>query len=92
MDIKPADLRERNERRFPPVRRKTIDQLAEQLFAVQRLCQWLAWETHGDAYVRVRELNELFHLANRQLRDIKNGSDGDEVRPARARRSEPGGR
>ncbi len=74
MEMKLFEMRERKERRSRPVRRETIDQLTEQLFVVQKIGQWLAHETHGDAYVRVRELNELFHQANRQLRDIKNGT------------------
>lgn len=65
---------EQQERRFPTERAATIDELTEQLFVVQKMGQWLAHETHGDAYVQVRELNELFHLANRKLRDIKNGT------------------
>ena len=76
MEKKLFEMRERKERRSRPVRRETIDQLTEQLFVVQKIGQWLAHETHGDAYVRVRELNELFHEAHRQLRDIKNGTTG----------------
>lgn len=73
MQVERLEIRERQERRALPVRRETIDQLIEQLFVVQRIGQWLAQETHGDAYVQVRELNELFHQANIQLRQIKNG-------------------
>ena len=65
----------RQERRSPATRPATIELLIEQLFVVQRLGRWLSLETHGDAYVRVRELNELLHQANRQVRDIKNGTN-----------------
>ncbi len=73
MEIRLLEMRGRKERRSCAVRRETIDQLIEQLFVVQKIGQWLAHETHGDAYVRVRDLNELFHQANVQLRQIKNG-------------------
>ncbi len=59
------------ERRSPPVRRETIDELTEQLLVVRRVGQWLANETHGDLYARVRRLNELFRLAYRHVRHIK---------------------
>lgn len=78
MAINRFEMRERKERRALPLRRDTIDQLAEQLFVVQKMGQWLAHETHGDAYVRVRELNELFHQANFQLRQIRNGRGAGE--------------
>lgn len=74
MEIKRFEMRVRKERRGLPVRRETIEQLIEQLFVVQKIGQWLAHETHGDAYVRVRELNELFHQANIQLCRIKKGA------------------
>lgn len=74
MEIKRFEMRERKERRAGSVRRETIEQLTEQLFVVQKMGQWLAQETHGDAYVQVRELNLLFHQANIQLRRIKNGA------------------
>lgn len=73
MVINEFEMRDRKERRALPVRRETLDQLAEQLFVVQKMGQWLAHETHGDAYVRVRELNELFHQANIRLRQMRNG-------------------
>ena len=71
MEIKPTDMRGRNERRLPGVRRATIEQLTEQLLVVQKMGQWLANETHGDSYDRVRELNELLHLAHIHLRGIE---------------------
>jgi hypothetical protein len=63
------------ERRIPAKRPPTIELLVEQLFVVQRISRWLSLETHGDAYVRVRELNELIHQAQRKLRDIQNGTN-----------------
>lgn len=59
------------ERRSPPQRRATVDVLDEHLLNVQRVGQWLARETHGDAYVPVRELNVLLHQARQQLRTIR---------------------
>lgn len=82
MQTNRLEIRERQERRSLPVRRETIDQLIEQLFVVQKIGQWLAHETHGDAYVPVREVNELLHQANIQLRQIKNGSADGNPRPA----------
>ncbi|MBY0270478.1 MAG: hypothetical protein K2X06_11450 [Burkholderiales bacterium] len=82
METKPFEMRERKERRALPVRRATIDQLTEQLFVVQKIGQWLARETHGDAYVQIRELNELFHQANIQLRRIKNGAGANKRLPS----------
>lgn len=82
MEIKRFEMRERKERRAGSVRRATIEQLTEQLFVVQKIGQWLAQETHGDAYVQVRELNELFHQANIQLRQFQNGKGDGNPRPA----------
>lgn len=59
------------ERRHPPVRRETIETLIEHLSLAQRTGRWLANETHGDAYSRVRELNEHLHLAQCKLREIQ---------------------
>lgn len=75
MEIRLIESRVRRERRSPAKRAATIDLLMEQLFVVQKIGRWLSLETHGDEYVRVRELNELFHQANRQLRDIQNGTN-----------------
>lgn len=74
MEIRLIESRARRERRSPAKRPATIELLIEQLFVVQKIDRWLSLETHGDTYVRVRELNELFHQANRQLRDIQNGT------------------
>jgi hypothetical protein len=60
------------ERRKYPARRETLAVLVEYLSLTQRTGQWLANETHGDAYSRVRELNEHLHQAQCKLRDIEN--------------------
>lgn len=75
MEIRRIESRGRRERRSPATRPVTIDQLIKQLSAVQRLGRWLSLETHGDAYIRERKLNEHLHQANRQVRDIQNGTD-----------------
>jgi len=75
MEIGPTESGVSRERRIPAKRPPTIELLMEQLFVVQRLGRWLSRETHGDAYVRVRELNELIHQAQRQLRDIQKGTN-----------------
>ena len=59
------------DRRRSPVRRETLLVLIEQLWLAQRTSQWLANETHGDAYTLVRELNEHLHQAQCRLRDIE---------------------
>lgn len=73
--IRFIDSTVRLERRCPATRPATIELLIKQLFVVQRLGRWLSLETHGDAYIRVRELNELLHQANRKVRDIQNGTN-----------------
>lgn len=75
MEIGLIESKPSQERRIPAKRPPTIELLIEQLFVVQRLGRWLSLETHGDAYVRVRELNELIHRAQRLLRDIQNGTN-----------------
>lgn len=50
---------------------ETIDELSHLLFVVQRMGHRLAYETHGDAYDKVRELNELLHKAHVKLVSIK---------------------
>lgn len=59
------------DRRKYPARRETLAVLVEHLTRPQRAGQWLANETHGDAYSRVRELNEHLHLAQCKLREIQ---------------------
>lgn len=47
-------------------RRETV----EEMFALRRIAQKighrLAYETHGESYESVRELNELLHLARQK--------------------------
>lgn len=52
-------------------RLETIDELSDLLVVVQEMGRRLADETHGDAYAKVRELNELLHQARLQLSRIK---------------------
>ena len=52
-------------------RRETIDELSDLLAVVQEMGHRLADETHGDAYAKVRALNELLHQARSQLNKIK---------------------
>ena len=59
------------DRRRSPERRETITVLVEHLSLAQRTGQWLANETHGDAYSSVRELNEHLHEAQCKLRAIQ---------------------
>lgn len=88
MDTGYIETRARPERRVPAARRDTIEILIEQLLVLQKVGQWLALETHGDAYVKVRAVNELFHQAHRQLRDMQNGETG--VGALRVRRMDSG--
>lgn len=59
------------DRRKHPARRETLAVLVEYLSLTQKTGRWLANETHGDAYSRVRELNEHLHQAQCKLRDIE---------------------
>jgi hypothetical protein len=69
------------DRRKYPARRETLAVLVEHLSLTQRTGQWLANETHGDAYSRVRELNEHLHLAQCTLRAIESnlGMGGEQT-------------
>jgi len=71
MDISRVETGALGERRKHPERRETITVLVEHLSLAQRTGQWLANETHGDAYSSVRELNEHLHEAQRKLRAIQ---------------------
>ena len=48
-----------------------IDQLAKLLSVTQDMGRKLANESHGRSYDRVRELNEILHLAREQLTAIE---------------------
>ena len=52
-------------------RLETIEELTDLLVVVQEMGRRLANETHGEAYASVRELNELLHLARRQMEKIR---------------------
>jgi len=71
MDMSRVNTGALGERRKPPARRETLVVLVEHLFLAQKTGQWLANETHGDAYSRVRELNEILHQAQGKLRAIQ---------------------
>jgi hypothetical protein len=48
-----------------------IDQLSKLLSVMQDVGRKLANESHGRAYDRVRELNEILHLAREQIGTIE---------------------
>jgi hypothetical protein len=52
-----------------------IEQLSKLLTVVQDLARKLADESHGRSYDKVRELNELLHLARQQLTSIQLDAD-----------------
>lgn len=53
-------------------RRKVhVEQLAELLAMVQDVAHKLANESHGRSYDQVHELNEILHLARRQIAAIE---------------------
>lgn len=53
------------------LRLQHIEQLSRLLTMIQGLARRLADESHGRAYDRVRELNELLHLARQQMTAIQ---------------------
>jgi len=52
-------------------RRETIDELSDLLVVVQEMGRRLAEESHGDAYAKVREFNEVLHQARIRLAAIQ---------------------
>jgi ElaB/YqjD/DUF883 family membrane-anchored ribosome-binding protein len=52
-------------------RQETINELSDLLVVVQEMGRRLADESHGEAYSRVRELNELLHQVRVQLSRIQ---------------------
>jgi len=48
---------------FEGEKRETVEELLSLLLVVQKMGRRLAYETHGDAYNAVRELNELLQQA-----------------------------
>jgi uncharacterized protein YfaS (alpha-2-macroglobulin family) len=52
-------------------RAETLEELADLMVVVQEMGRRLAYETHGDAYAPVQELNELLHQARSKLAEIR---------------------
>ncbi len=48
-----------------------VEQLSRLLMVVQDMARKLANESHGRSYDKVRELNELLHLARQQIDSIQ---------------------
>lgn len=48
-------------------RRETVGELADLLSIAQRMGRRLAYETHGDSYDFVRDLNQQLHLAREKI-------------------------
>ena len=55
-------------------RRETIEELSALLFVVQEMGQRLAYETHGEPYDLVRELNEILHQARQKMQQVQNAT------------------
>lgn len=60
------ELEERNE---------TIEELADLIVVVQEMGHRLAYETHGDDYSQVQELNELLHQVRMKITQIQRGAN-----------------
>jgi hypothetical protein len=52
-------------------RRETVGELIEFLVIIQKMGQRLAYETHGESYDLVYELNELLHQTREKLELIQ---------------------
>ncbi|WP_018606247.1 hypothetical protein [Uliginosibacterium gangwonense] len=52
-------------------RTETIEELADLIVVVQEMGHRLAYETHGDDYCQVQELNELLHQVRITITQIK---------------------
>lgn len=48
-------------------RRETVGELSDLLAVVQKMGSRLAYETHGESYDFVRELNEALHRAREKI-------------------------
>lgn len=48
-------------------RRETVGELADLLSIAQRMGRRLAYETHGESYDLVRDLNQNLHLAREKI-------------------------
>lgn len=56
-------------------RRETIEELSKLLLVVQEMGRRLAYETHGETYDLVRELNALLHQARAKMDLIRQSSE-----------------
>lgn len=52
-------------------RRETIEELSELLFVLQEMGRRLAYETHGESYDLVRDLNEILHQSRAKMEEIR---------------------
>lgn len=52
-------------------RRETVGELLDLLAVVQKMGRRLAYETHGESYDFVREMNEHLHLAREKIELIQ---------------------
>lgn len=50
---------------------ETVEELSDLLVVVQEMGRRLAYETHGDAYKPVQQLNELLHQARGKIAEIR---------------------
>lgn len=48
-------------------RRETVGELADLLSIAQRMGRRLAYETHGESYEVVRDLNQQLHIAREKI-------------------------
>jgi len=56
-------------------RNETIEELTDLVVVVQEMGHRLAYETHGDDYDQVRELNELLHQVRIKITQIRQGAN-----------------
>ena len=52
-------------------KRETVGELLDLLAVVQKMGRRLAYETHGESYDLVREMNELLHQARERIELIQ---------------------
>ncbi|MBK9218706.1 MAG: hypothetical protein IPO35_12945 [Uliginosibacterium sp.] len=57
-------------------RAETLEELSDLMVVVQEMGRRLAYETHGDAYTPVQELNDLLHRARGKLAEIRALAEG----------------
>jgi len=56
-------------------RNETIEELTNLIVVVQEMGHRLAYETHGDDYGQVRELNELLHQVRIKMTQIQQSAN-----------------